>query len=248
MRVIILLYGVIAYVLFFLSFLYLIVFIGPDFSSIIGTLKTVDAGEPASRFAPAALTNIILLLLFAISHSVMARPGFKRGWTKIVPPAAERPTYVLVATAFLVLIFHYWQPMPTVVWDVGPGIWATLLTVLYFVGFGMVLLSTFLLNHFQLFGLSQIWHNFNGSKPAPDNFRTPMLYKSTRHPLYLGFVIAFWAVPTMTAGHLLFSAIWTIYIFIGIGYEERDLISAFGDKYHAYMAKVPMLFPIGRRK
>lgn len=240
-------YGIICYVIFFATFLYLIAFVGGDALSFLNAPKTVDAGVPPAVFAPPALQNILLLLLFGVSHSVMARPGFKNGWTKIVPWAAERSTYVLVASLVLIVIFAYWQPMPAVVWTM-PDPWATAMLVLFGAGFGVVLLSTFLINHFDLFGLKQVWEKYRGVGPTHDPFKTPALYKMTRHPLYLGFVIAFWATPTMTVGHLLFAAVMTIYMLVAIGYEERDLVARFGEDYRRYMERVPMLFPFGGKK
>jgi protein-S-isoprenylcysteine O-methyltransferase Ste14 len=186
--------------------------------------------------------------LFGVQHSIMARQSFKRGWTQIVPKSIERSTFVLATTAVLILLFYYWTPMPATVWSVEAPIWAGLLTVLFFAGFGLVLISTFLIDHFELFGLSQVWRAFNGQEAPTPTFRTPMFYKGVRHPLYLGFLIAFWATPTMTAGHLLFAAIWTAYIFVAIGYEERDLVRLFGEQYRQYMARVPMIFPFGSSK
>jgi protein-S-isoprenylcysteine O-methyltransferase Ste14 len=247
MRLLTLAYGVLCYLIFFATFLYLIAFVGGEAAAFAGAPKTVDWGEPAAVFAPPALQNVLLLLLFGASHSVMARPGFKAWWTKIVPPAAERSTYVLVASLALIVLFAYWRPMPNVVWEMT-GAWAALATILFWAGFGIVLLTTFLINHFDLFGLKQVWEHYRGAAESHDPFKTPALYGVTRHPLYLGFVIAFWAGPVMTVGHLLLAAVLTIYIFIAIGYEERDLVARFGDDYRRYMERVPMLLPIGRRK
>ena len=244
MRVLALLYGAVVYTLFFIAFLYLIPFVGGDMLSFLGMPITVDAGGPAG--GPAALINIGLLLLFGLQHSVMARQTFKKAWTKVVPSSVERSTYVLATTLVLYLIYTQWRPMPGIVWEVGPGIWHTLLIVLFFLGFGIVLLATFLINHFELFGLMQVWCRFRGKEmPAPE-FRMPMFYKMVRHPIYFGFVVAFWSTPTMTVGHLLFAAIWTAYMVIAIGYEERDLIRQFGQTYIDYMAKVPSILPFIR--
>lgn len=248
MRTFALIYGGIVYLLFFASFIYLVVFLGADMLAFLDAPKTINVGEPAQTFAAPALTNIVLLLLFGVSHTVMARPGFKAVWTKIIPIAIEHSTYVLVSTFFLVLLYHFWRPMPEVIWSTGPGLWSGVMTLLFFAGFGIVLLSTFLISHFDLFGLRQVWHHFQNTDMPNEPFKTPLLYAITRHPLYLGFVIAFWATPTMTAGHLLFASVWTAYIFVAIGYEERDLITHFGDDYRKYMARVPMLFPFGVRK
>jgi len=248
MGIIALLYGAVCYAVFFAAFLYLIVFTGGDsLSGFLSAPKTIDAGPAGAAFAPAAFQNIALLLLFGVSHSVMARPGFKKWWTKIVPQPIERSTYVLVSTLVLILVFHLWIPMPDIVWATS-GAWSAILLALMFIGFLTVLLSTFMINHFDLFGLRQVWANFKNAKLANGGFSTPYLYAVTRHPLYLGFVIAFWAIPVMTVGHLLFASVMTIYIFVAIGYEERDLIAHFGEDYRRYMERVPMLFPIGRRK
>jgi protein-S-isoprenylcysteine O-methyltransferase Ste14 len=247
MGVVALLYGVIAYVLFFASFLYLVAFIGGGMIPFIEVPKTIDAGTSPFAGGAAAFVNIGLLLLFGVQHTVMARPGFKKVWTRIVPKSIERSTYVLITAALLYLIYLWWVPMPAVVWSVS-GLWASVLTGLFFVGILVVLLSTFLINHFDLFGLQQVWHRFQQKDMPTPKFVTPFLYKWVRHPLYLGFIIAFWATPLMTVGHLLFAAIWTAYIFVAMGYEERDLIGVHGEDYRAYADKVPMIFPLGKRK
>lgn len=248
MGVVALVYGVIAYLLFLASFLWFIAFVGGDgLLPFIAIPKTVDAGAPAFVFAAPALQNLCLILLFGVSHSVMARPGFKAAWTRIVPPTMERSTYVLVSTIVLVLLMHLWRPIPAIVWETGGAVSFLLLAVFAF-GWGVLLLSTFLISHFDLFGLSQSWHAFRKTTPVHGPFRAPLLYRLSRHPLYLGFVIAFWAAPVMTAGHLLLAGVMTIYIFVAIGYEERDLITHFGDDYRRYMARVPQLFPFGVRK
>lgn len=241
-------YSVVVYLVFFVTFLYLIVFVGGDALAFLGAPKTIDAGPSIFPAGPAALVDIGLLLLFGLQHSVMARPGFKRAWTKIVPKAMERSTYVLATVAVLVLLYAGWRPIPAVVWSEQGSILSQALTILFILGFGIVLLATFLINHFELFGLQQGWLALRRREAAPPVFRTPLFYHLVRHPLYLGFLIAFWATPHMTAGHLLFAGVWTAYIFIAIGYEERDLIGVFGDKYREYMAKVPSIIPLGRRK
>ncbi len=248
MGILTLVYSVVAYLLFFASFLYLIVFVGGDMTAFAGAPKTLDSGASSLSGAPAALVNIGLLVLFGVQHTVMARGSFKRALTKVVPWAMERSTYVLVTVILLVLLYVYWQPMPGVVWSVQSAVWSGVLTALFFLGIGLVLLSTFLINHFHLFGLTQGWLRFQNKELPKPKFVTPSLYKHIRHPLYLGWITMFWATPHMTAGHLLFASIWTIYIFVAIGYEERDMIAVFGDKYRDYMAKVPVILPFGGRK
>lgn len=243
-----LIYSIIVYLVFFATFLYLIAFIGGDMTAWAGLPKTIDQGPSQFAGAPAALVNIGLLLLFGVQHSVMARQGFKKAWTKIVPPSMERSTYVLATVVVLWIMFLGWQPMSGVVWSVTSPLWAGILTALFFAGFGIVLLSTFLINHFELFGLLQGWFKFKGKEPSAPKFVTPSLYKFVRHPLYLGFLIAFWSTSHMTTGHLLFSAIWTAYIFVAIGYEERDMIALFGEQYREYIMKTPTILPFGGRK
>ncbi len=248
MGVVAIIYSIIAYIVFFAAFLYLIPFMGAEMTAFLGVPKTLDAGPSPAAGAPAALVNIALLILFGVQHSVMARGGFKKALTKIVPPAMERSTYVLATVAVLIALYVFWIPMPATVWRIEAPVWKELMIGLYFAGLGLVLLSTFLINHFELFGLLQGWLHLRKKPAAAPKFRTPALYKSVRHPLYLGWLIAFWATPHLTAGHLLFAAIWSLYIFVAIGYEERDLIAVFGDKYREYMEKTPSIIPIGRRK
>lgn len=242
-----LLYSLIVYLGFLAAFLYLIAFVGGDMIPYLSAPKTVDAGAAAHGLPP-ALINIMLLLLFGLQHSIMARPGFKRGLAKVVPDAFERSTYVLATVAVLVLLYVFWTPMPAIIWSVTSPLWSAILTGIFYLGFGVVLLSTFLINHFELFGLTQGWAGRKGKPMAAPEFRTPSLYKVVRHPLYFGFILAFWATPLMTAGHLLFAAVWTVYIFVAIGYEERDLVGVFGEKYRDYMARTPAILPFGRRR
>lgn len=236
-RIIAFLYGIAAYVFFFVTFLYAIGFVED-----LVVPKTIDGGT-AGPTAPALIVNLVLMSIFAIQHSVMARPQFKQWWTRFVPPSVERTTYVLLASLALALLIWQWQPMPAVVWQIADPHLAMAVTGLSFVGWLIVLTSTFLINHFELFGLHQVANNFAGRAMPTPRFRTPLLYHFVRHPIYLGFIIAFWAAPTMTVGHLLFAAVTTAYIFVGIWLEERDLIAIFGDEYRRYRQRVSMLLP-----
>ncbi|MGB8136052.1 MAG: methanethiol S-methyltransferase, partial [Pseudolabrys sp.] len=208
--------------------------------------KTIDSG-PASPLVESIVINIVLLTIFALQHSVMARPQFKKWWTTIVPKSVERSTYVLLASLALALVFWQWRPLPGVVWEAkDPTIAASLLYLGLF-GWVLVFISTFMINHFELFGLHQVANNLTGNSMPPMKFKTPMLYNVVRHPIYLGFIIFVWATPTMTAGHLLFAAVVTAYIFVGIALEEHDLIEVFGDEYRRYRRRVAMIVPfIGR--
>jgi len=198
---------------------------------------------PVVPVTEALIVNVLLMSLFAIQHSVMARKGFKRWWTQFVPPAIERSTYVLFATLALIALLWHWRPIPTVVWEVTDPTVAMALTGLSLFGWIVVLSSTFMINHFELFGLHQVVNNLIGRKMGEIRFKTPMLYKLVRHPIYLGFIIAFWAAPVMTMGHVLFAAVTTAYIFVGIMLEERDLVAEFGDEYRSYRERVGMLIP-----
>jgi len=248
MRLIALVYSVAVYALFLGSFVYLIPFLGGDMTAFIGAPKTIDAGTSPLDGAPPALVNIGLLLLFGVQHSIMARAGFKKALTRIIPAPAERATYVLASVVLLALLYICWIPMDGVVWTFAESAFGGAAMAIYFLGIGLILASTFQINHFELFGLLQAWLGFKQKEAAPAHFQTPFLYRIVRHPLYLGFVIAFWATAHMTVGHLLFAAIWTIYIFVAVGYEERDMLALFGDQYRDYMAKVPSIFPFGVRK
>jgi methanethiol S-methyltransferase len=232
------LYGICAYVIFLPTFLYAIGFIGN-----LVVPKSIDSGVTTAL--PEAIgVNLALLGVFAIQHSVMARPGFKRLWTRIVPPAIERSTYVLLASLVLILLFWQWRPIPTPIWTVTDPRVVLPLQVAFWLGWLILLTSTFLLNHFELFGLQQVFARaVKRDLPTPE-FRTPLFYRYVRHPLYLGFLISFWAAPVMSAGHLLFSAGASGYILLGIWFEERDLIAVFGDRYRRYREQVGMLLPL----
>jgi protein-S-isoprenylcysteine O-methyltransferase Ste14 len=236
-RLIALLYGVACYLIAFVTLLYAIGFVG-------GFLvpKSIDTG-PVVPLGEALGVNILLMGLFAVQHRVMARKPFKLWWTRFVPKSVERSTYVLFASLALILLFWQWRPLAETVWNIEEPNVAMAVMGLSFVGWVIALTSTFLINHFELFGLAQVANNFNGRSVPMPQFRTPLYYKFVRHPIYLGFVIAFWAAPSMSAGRLLFATVTTVYIFVGILLEERDLIEMFGDEYRRYKHRVSMLVP-----
>lgn len=230
-------YGVVAYVVFFVSFLYAIGFVAG-----LVVPKTIDSG-PAGSTTGALIADLLLMSVFAIQHSVMARKQFKQWWTRFVPKPVERSTYVLFSSLALILLFWQWQPIPLVLWRIDSPALAMAATGLSFLGWLIVLTSTFLINHFELFGLHQVAANLAGKQAPASRFRTPLFYRFVRHPIYLGFIIAFWAASVMTAGHMLFAAVTTAYIFVGIMLEERDLVDVFGDDYRRYRRQVAMLVP-----
>ena len=237
-----LVFAIAAYAVFFATFLYLIVFVG-DLSF---ATRTVDEG-PQAPLATAVAIDLALIAMFGLQHSVMARQGFKRWWMQFVPPPMERSVYVLAASFMLILLFLLWRPIDAVVWNVTSPALYDILWVLFWGGWLTVLLSTFLINHFELFGLQQAWFHMLRREAEPPKFRTPFFYKWVRHPLYLGFFLAFWAAPEMTAGHLLLAVGLSIYMLIAIRYEEHDLVSLFGRDYELYREQVGMLIPRFRR-
>jgi protein-S-isoprenylcysteine O-methyltransferase Ste14 len=240
-RSLVFLYGLASYAVFFAVFLYAIGFIGN-----FGVPKTMDSPRDVG-FGTAFAINLGLLALFAVQHSVMARPAFKRWWTRLVPQAAERSTYVLFSSLALVLLFWFWQPMGGTVWALdAPGVVIAMYAV-YAAGWALLLYSTFLINHFDLFGLRQVWLEVMGRPYTQLKFKTPWLYQQVRHPLYVGWLMIFWATPTMTVAHLVFALMTTAYILVAIQLEERDLIDAHPE-YAEYRRRVPMLLPFGRRR
>jgi protein-S-isoprenylcysteine O-methyltransferase Ste14 len=240
MRVLAVVYGVVCYAIFFLTFLYAIGFVAGA-----GVPKTIDGGA-VGALGPSLLVDTLLLGIFAVQHSLMARPRFKGWWTRIVPQPVERSTYVLFSSAALVLLFWQWRPLPQPVWRVENPNAAGALLALAALGWLTVLTSTFLISHFDLFGLRQVWAYRTRREIPPSEFRTPLFYRLVRHPIYLGFIIAFWATPSMSLGRLWFALASTAYVLIGIQLEERDLVGVFGDAYRSYRRRVPMLLPLPR--
>lgn len=236
-RTLFLIYGSLCYGFFFVTFLYAVGFV----SNFI-VPKSMDTGATTSLTYAIAI-DLLLLGVFAIQHSVMARPIFKKVWTKVIPEPIERSTYVLFASSALMLLFWQWQPIDLVLWDLSDTVWSNLLWVLCGTGWLLVFLSTFAIDHFDLFGLRQVYLHFQEKEDKSLQFRTPGFYKYVRHPIYLGFIIAFWATPIMTVAHFIFAFGTSAYILVGIFLEERDLVSIYGDRYQEYQQEVPMLIP-----
>ena len=237
-----LLFAMVVYAIFFATFLYLIAFVG-DFR-FVGS--TVNAGPQAPPLT-AALIDVGLIALFGLQHSVMARPGFKARWTRIVPKPIERSVFVLAASVALIILFRFWHPIDSTVWEVTSPALSEIIWLLFWVGWATVLVSTFLINHFELFGVQQAWLHCWGRECAEPELRQPFFYKWVAHPLYSGFFLAFWATPHMTAGHLLLAGGVSVYMLIAIRYEERDLTDLFGDDYRKYRSSVGLLLPRFRR-
>jgi protein-S-isoprenylcysteine O-methyltransferase Ste14 len=237
MRYLYSLYGVVCYLIFFGTFLYSVGFVG---NFVVP--KSMDTGL-SGPLAEALAVNMLLLSIFAIQHSVMARKGFKKAWAKFIPPAIERNTYVLFSSLALILLYWQWRPMGEVIWDVSGTRFESLFIAVSLTGWLFVLLSTFLLDHFELLGLKQALYNLKQKDLPKTQFKTPGFYKFVRHPMYFGFTVAFWATPIMTTAHLLFAICTLGYTVVGIFFEEKDLISEFGDEYLTYKAKVSMLIP-----
>lgn len=241
-RILTLLFGVVGYTTFFATFLYLIGFVS---GLLVPT--SLDAGGVISSFWPALLVNVSFVLLFGVQHCIMARPWFKARWTRLVPAPIERTLFMLATCAILGLMFWQWRAMPDVLWALDGGA-AIAVQVVAFCGWGIVLLSTFLIDHFDLFGLRQTWLAFRGLPYTQKRFAERSLYRHVRHPLMLGFLIAFWAAPVMTVGHLVFALAFTTFISIALVFEERDLVALHGSAYQEYQRRVPKLLPLGGRR
>ena len=236
-RFVIFLYGTLCYLIFFVTFVYAIGFVGN-----LVVPKSIDSGA-VGAFWPSLLINMGLLGVFGLQHSLMARPGFKRWWTTIVPEPMERSTYVLFASLALILIFWQWQPMPDLIWSAEPVLARAALWGFFGLGWGLVLVATFMISHAHLFGVRQVHDYMKRREPWQPGFQTPGLYRHMRHPIMTGFFIAFWATPNMSTGHLLFAVVTTGYILVALQLEEHDLLKAFGAKYEAYRRRVPMFVP-----
>ncbi|HCE54155.1 MAG: hypothetical protein APF83_02810 [Lutibacter sp. BRH_c52] len=236
-----LLFGLVSYLIFFVTFLYSIGFVG---NLIVP--RSIDFGESGPS---AILINIVLLSVFAIQHSVMARPAFKKWWTTIFSPVIERSIYVLLSSGALILLFWKWQPMTENVWNIEGAVYISIIQMVFWAGWAIVLISTFLISHFHLFGLLQVYENFKNQSLSSPKFKNNLFYKLVRHPIMFGFIIAFWATPVMTAGHLLFAVVTTLYILIAVKYlEERDLLKIHREEYLAYQKSTPMIIPFMKFK
>jgi len=242
MRIIVFIYGIVSYAVGVASLLYLIGFVSNSVAP-----KTIDSA-PVGAIAPAVVVDLILIGLFALQHSLMARPGFKERWTRIVPKPAERSTYVLITSLVLALLCWQWQPIPGTIWNVEGAIGKGLLHALFWLGWVILFASTFMINHFDLFGLRQVYLRLKGLPYRPVPFVQVALYRLVRHPIMLGVLIGFWATPYMSVGHLLFAAVTTVYVFIGIALEEHDTRQALGETYERYRLETPMIVPLPRRK
>ncbi|MDH6198739.1 protein-S-isoprenylcysteine O-methyltransferase Ste14 [Mycobacterium frederiksbergense] len=236
-RLLIIGYGIASYLVFTVAFLYAIAFVG---NFVVP--RTVDSGIAAPT-TEAVIVNLVLLFVFAAQHSVMARPAFKRWWTRFVPQAIERSTYVLLSSLALFLLYWQWRTMPAIVWNVESTAGRVILWALFWLGWATAFSATFMINHFDLFGLRQVWLEWRGKPYGELGFQNVLLYRVIRHPIMAGFIVAFWAIPTMTAGHLMFAAVSTAYILVAIQLEERDLVAALGDQYRDYRHRVAMLVP-----
>lgn len=240
-RIIFFIYGVIAYMIFMGVNIYGIGFVGD-----IVVLKSIDSGMEESLIK-ALIINTLLISLFAIQHSVMARNDFKKWWTKFIPQSIERSTYVIISAFLLMMAMWHWKPIFIIVWDVGNPFGYFFLESLFWIGWVIVILSTFMIDHFDFFGLRQVYLNLRNVEYEPLEFRIVALYKYVRHPMMFGLILAFWSTPRMTVGHITFSITMTAYILIGVTLEERDLVRSFGERYKEYQRKVPMLVPFLKR-
>jgi len=246
LRILAFLYGLACYAIFFLTFLYAVAFIGNY--QIEGLVpKTIDSGVPGDLL-PSIVIDVLLLGIFGVQHSVMARRGFKEEWTRIIPRPIERSTYVLLSSAALILLFWKWRPLTEPIWTASNTVAHDLLVGLFFAGWLIVLLSTFMIDHFELFGLKQVLHNVRGQRPPSMTFKMVAFYRFVRHPIMLGFIIAFWATPAMTLGHLLFAVVTTLYILVALHFEEQDLVSDFGPTYERYRSRVRMIIPLPKNR